>query len=318
MRLLRYVWAGPVSCLGLLLVPLAWLGRGRVRVVDGVLEASGGLLDRVLRHAIPLRGGASALTLGHVVLARDAAAADRTRPHERVHVAQCERWGPLFLPAYLAASLVAMLRNGNFYRDNWFERMARRATETLRDPGEAIDNPAEHTTVVRQPRDRSGSMALATFGAGCFWGVELGFRQVKGVTDAVAGYLGGHLENPTYQDVCTGTTGHAEVVQVEFDPAVVSYEELLDIFWRSHDPTTLNRQGPDIGTQYRSAIFYHTPEQAELARRSKQAVAESGKFPRPIVTEITPATTFYRAEEYHQRYLEKHGLASCHFTPRDD
>ncbi|HSM17633.1 MAG TPA: peptide-methionine (S)-S-oxide reductase MsrA [Gemmatimonadales bacterium] len=159
-------------------------------------------------------------------------------------------------------------------------------------------------------------MALATFGAGCFWGVEVAFRQVNGVTDAAAGYLGGHLENPTYEDVCSGKTGHAEVVQVEFDPAVVSYPELLDVFWQSHDPTTLNRQGPDVGSQYRSAIFYHTPEQAELAARSKRAVAESGRFSRPIVTEITPATTFYRAEEYHQRYLEKHGLARCSVPPR--
>lgn len=159
-------------------------------------------------------------------------------------------------------------------------------------------------------------MALATFGAGCFWGVEVAFRQVKGVTGAAAGYLGGHLENPTYEDVCSGRTGHAEVVQVEFDPAVVSYAELLDVFWQSHDPTTLNRQGPDVGAQYRSAIFYHTPEQAELAASSKRALAESGRFTRPIVTEITPATTFYRAEEYHQRYLEKHGLAHCSVPPR--
>ena len=159
-------------------------------------------------------------------------------------------------------------------------------------------------------------MALATFGAGCFWGVEVAFRQVKGVTDAAAGYLGGHLENPTYEDVCSGRTGHAEVVQVEFDPAVVSYAELLDVFWQSHDPTTLNRQGPDVGAQYRSAIFYHTPEQAELAASSKRALAESGRFTRPIVTEITPATTFYQAEEYHQRYLEKHGLAHCSVPPR--
>ncbi|NNG17679.1 MAG: peptide-methionine (S)-S-oxide reductase MsrA [Gemmatimonadales bacterium] len=159
-------------------------------------------------------------------------------------------------------------------------------------------------------------MALATFGAGCFWGVEAAFRQVEGVTDATAGYLGGHLENPTYQDVCSGRTGHAEVVQVDFDPATVSYQELLDVFWRSHDPTTLNRQGPDVGTQYRSAIFYHTPEQAELAAASKQALAESGRVSSPVVTEITPASTFYRAEDYHQRYLEKRGLASCSIPPR--
>ena len=160
-------------------------------------------------------------------------------------------------------------------------------------------------------------MALATFGAGCFWGVEAAFRQVEGVADAAAGYLGGHLESPTYEDVCSGRTGHAEVVQVEFDPAVVSYQELLDVFWKSHDPTTLNRQGPDVGAQYRSAVFYHTPEQAEFAAASKQALAESGRFSSPIVTEISPATTFYRAEEYHQRYLEKRGLASCSIPPRN-
>jgi peptide-methionine (S)-S-oxide reductase len=152
----------------------------------------------------------------------------------------------------------------------------------------------------------------ATFGAGCFWGVEAAFRQVKGVIDAAVGYLGGTLANPTYHDVCTGHTGHAEVVQVEFDPAQVSYDELLEVFWSSHNPTTLNRQGPDVGTQYRSAIFTHSPEQAAAAQVSKQKQEASGRFKRPIVTEITPASTFYRAEEYHQRYLEKHGLRNCH------
>jgi peptide-methionine (S)-S-oxide reductase len=155
-------------------------------------------------------------------------------------------------------------------------------------------------------------MEKATFGAGCFWGVEATFRQVKGVTDAAVGYLGGTFANPSYQDVCRGDTGHAEVVQVEFDPTQVSYEQLLDVFWNSHNPTTLNRQGPDFGTQYRSAIFYHTPQQAAAAQASKVKQAASGRFKQPIVTEITPASTFYRAEEYHQRYLEKHGLRSCH------
>jgi peptide-methionine (S)-S-oxide reductase len=152
----------------------------------------------------------------------------------------------------------------------------------------------------------------ATFGAGCFWGVEVAFRRVPGVVDATAGYLGGTLPNPTYQDVCTGRTGHAEVVEVTYDPTRVSYEDLLNVFWTSHDPTTLNRQGPDRGTQYRSAIFYHTEAQKAAASASKERWDSSGKFPRPIVTEITPASTFYRAEEYHQRYLEKRGLASCH------
>jgi peptide-methionine (S)-S-oxide reductase len=156
----------------------------------------------------------------------------------------------------------------------------------------------------------------ATFGAGCFWGVEVAFRQVPGVTDATAGYLGGTFPNPTYEDVCTGRTGHAEVVQVTYDPARVSYDDLLDVFWTSHDPTTLNRQGPDRGTQYRSAIFYHNDEQKARAITSKEQLGVSGKFPRPIVTEITPASTFYRAEEHHQRYLEKRGLASCHIPVR--
>jgi peptide-methionine (S)-S-oxide reductase len=153
---------------------------------------------------------------------------------------------------------------------------------------------------------------LATFGAGCFWGVEVTFRNVKGVKDAVVGYLGGTLPNPTYKDVCTGRTGHAEVVQVTYDPAEVSYDALLDVFWNNHNPTTVNRQGPDVGTQYRSAIFYHSPEQKQAAEKSKAALSASGRFSRPVVTEITPASTFYPAEDYHQRYLEKRGLASCH------
>lgn len=153
---------------------------------------------------------------------------------------------------------------------------------------------------------------LATLGAGCFWGVEVTFRNVPGVKDALVGYLGGTLKNPTYRDVCTGRTGHAEVVQVKYDPAEVSYDKLLDVFWENHDPTTLNRQGPDVGAQYRSAIFYHTPEQKRAAEESKARLEASGRFRRPIVTEITEASTFYPAEDYHQRYLEKRGLASCH------
>jgi peptide-methionine (S)-S-oxide reductase len=152
----------------------------------------------------------------------------------------------------------------------------------------------------------------ATFGAGCFWGVEAAFRQVEGVKATAVGFMGGTLDNPTYEDVCYRDTGHAEVVEVEFDPARVTYEALLDVFWENHDPTTLNRQGPDIGEQYRSAIFYHSPQQLSAAERSKEALEREGRFRRPIVTEITPAATFYRAEEYHQRYLEKRGLATCH------
>ena len=151
----------------------------------------------------------------------------------------------------------------------------------------------------------------ATFGAGCFWGIEAAFRQVEGVVDAAVGYEGGTLENPTYRDVCTDRTGHAEVVQVEYDPARVSYEQLLDLFWRIHNPTTLNRQGPDVGTQYRSAIFVHDDEQRAAALASKEALQAGGRFGRPIVTEIVPASTFYRAEDYHPRSLEKRGQASC-------
>jgi peptide-methionine (S)-S-oxide reductase len=155
-------------------------------------------------------------------------------------------------------------------------------------------------------------METATFGAGCFWGVEETFRQIPGVVDTAVGYLGGRTENPTYKDVCTDKTGHAEVVQVTYDPAQVNYERLLDVFWSAHDPTTLNRQGPDVGTQYRSAIFFHSPEQERIAQSSKEQMQASGKFRRPLVTEITPASTFYRAEDYHQKYLAKRGMSHCH------
>lgn len=151
----------------------------------------------------------------------------------------------------------------------------------------------------------------ATFAAGCFWGVEAAFRQVPGVVDAAVGYTGGKLANPTYEDVCSDRTGHAEAVQVEFDPTRVSYDRLLDVFWENHDPTTKNRQGPDVGTQYRSAIFFHDADQEKAAAESRDRLETSGRFRRPIVTEIVPASTFWRAEEYHQRYLEKHGPAHC-------
>jgi peptide-methionine (S)-S-oxide reductase len=155
-------------------------------------------------------------------------------------------------------------------------------------------------------------MATATLAAGCFWGVEEAFRKTPGVTGTAVGYTGGNLENPTYQAVCTDRTGHAEAVQVQFDPAQVSYERLLEIFWEIHDPTTLNRQGPDRGTQYRSAVFYHDSAQQEAAQAMKARLEASGRFRRPIVTEITPAGTFWRAEEYHQKYVQKHGGGSCH------
>lgn len=151
----------------------------------------------------------------------------------------------------------------------------------------------------------------ATFGAGCFWGVEARFRQIEGVLETAVGYSGGSLVNPTYQAVCTDKTGHAEVVQIEYDPSVVSYEKLLDVFWNGHNPTTRNRQGPDVGSQYRSAIFYHGDEQKAAAEASRKRLDKSGKFNRPIVTRIEPVYPFYRAEEYHQRYLEKRGRTTC-------
>ena len=152
----------------------------------------------------------------------------------------------------------------------------------------------------------------ATFGAGCFWGVEAAFRAVKGVINATVGYAGGKTDNPTYEDVCSDETGHAEVVQVEFDPQQLIYRDLLNVFWTNHDPTTLNRQGPDVGSQYRSVIFYHSPEQKTAAEESKSELDRSGRFRRPIVTVIEPAPAFWPAEDYHQRYLEKRGLAHCH------
>jgi len=159
------------------------------------------------------------------------------------------------------------------------------------------------------------SLQKATFGAGCFWGVEAEFRQLpKGVVSTAVGYEGGTMKNPTYRDVCTDRTGHAEAVEVEYDPEKVSYEDLLKVFWANHDPTTLNRQGPDVGTQYRSVIFYHTPEQQAAALASKEKLEKSGRYRRPIVTEIVPATSFYRAEDYHQQYMEKRGLSSCKFA----
>ena len=155
-------------------------------------------------------------------------------------------------------------------------------------------------------------MTIATFGAGCFWGIELTFQKTKGVTSTSVGYTGGTTQNPNYEDVCTGQTMHAEVVQVEYDPSIVSYEALLEVFWECHDPTTLNRQGPDRGTQYRSAIFFHSPEQEATATASMKKLGKSGRYGSPIVTEITSASEYYIAEDYHQKYLEKRGMGSCH------
>lgn len=148
----------------------------------------------------------------------------------------------------------------------------------------------------------------ATFGAGCFWCIEPAFQKINGVLSTSVGYAGGSFKDPTYEDVCTGQTGHAEVIQVEYDPSKISYDELLNVFWNNHDPTTLNRQGPDIGEQYRSVIFFHTPEQESVAKTSKEKLQNSGKYGKKIVTEIVPALQFYKAEEYHQRYYAKCGL----------
>ena len=155
-------------------------------------------------------------------------------------------------------------------------------------------------------------MAKATFAAGCFWGVEAAFRRIPGVLGTRVGYIGGKTENPTYQQVCTDTTGHAEAVEVEFDPATTPYVSLLNVFWENHNPTQVNRQGPDVGAQYRSAIFFHSPEQEAEARASKEALDKSGKYKAKIATQIVPEATFYPAEDYHQQYLEKRGLATCH------
>ena len=155
-------------------------------------------------------------------------------------------------------------------------------------------------------------MAKATFAAGCFWGVEATFRALDGVNSTRVGYTGGNFENPTYKDVCTDRTGHAEAVEVDYDPGKISYEQLLNVFWENHDPTQLNRQGPDFGTQYRSAIFYHDAAQEAEARKSKQALEDSHRYSKPIATQIVPAVKFFEAEDYHQQYLEKRGLATCH------
>jgi peptide-methionine (S)-S-oxide reductase len=167
---------------------------------------------------------------------------------------------------------------------------------------------------VQEPMNamNQNSLHVATFAAGCFWGIEEAFRKIKGVRSTMVGYTGGKLANPTYEDVCTDGTGHAESVQVQYDPKEVSYEQLLEVFWSIHDPTTKNRQGPDIGSQYRSMISYHTPEQEAIAKKSKEELEKSGRFKNKIVTEIVSASTFYKAEEYHQKYYQKRGGGSCY------
>lgn len=177
---------------------------------------------------------------------------------------------------------------------------------------------ANSTATVTATETSKVKTEKATFGAGCFWGVEAEFSKVPGVVSTAVGYCGGKTKNPTYKDVCTDETGHAEVIEIEFDPAKVSFEQLVEIFWELHDPTTLNRQGPDYGAQYRSVIFFHSPEQERIAKASKEKLDKSGVFRSPIVTQIVAAQPFYRAEEYHQKYFEKKGMAeSCHMrTPR--
>ena len=155
-------------------------------------------------------------------------------------------------------------------------------------------------------------METATFAAGCFWGVGETFRNLKGVQSTSVGYTGGSKKDPTYEEVCSGKTGHAEALQIQYDPKQISYEQLLKVFWENHNPTTKNRQGPDHGEQYRSAIFFHTPEQEAAARKSLAELERSKKWKSPVVTEITPASTFWAAEEYHQKYLKKHGAKFCH------
>ena len=204
---------------------------------------------------------------------------------------------------FVAALFLTLFTRGNA------ARAAARQQAALQRAAPSAAAAANSVTV---PKGTHQRMETATFGAGCFWGVEATFRQTPGVIDTAVGYSGGHSANPTYEEVCSDRTGHAEVVQVHFDPAKVSYEDLLRVFWENHDPTTLNRQGPDVGSQYRSAVFFHNDAHRQAAETVKAELDKSGAFRRPIVTTVEPARPFYRAEEYHQRYLEKRGLASCH------
>jgi peptide-methionine (S)-S-oxide reductase len=195
----------------------------------------------------------------------------------------------------------------------WLRTLILSKTKRIRGQNKVITIILRYSLAFHGRMKRELSMQeIATFGAGCFWGIEAAFRKVPGVLDVAVGYTGGHTESPTYREVCTDTTGHAEVVQVTFDPEKVTYDQLLKVFWTIHDPTQVNRQGPDFGKQYRTAIFFHSPEQEAAAKKSKQELEANGKLRRPIATEITPAGTFWRAEEYHQRYLEKRGATSCH------
>ena len=186
---------------------------------------------------------------------------------------------------------------------------AQRGTTDLRE--QLVFFRRDHNNSYTSFESESIKMAIATFAAGCFWGVEAAFREIKGVVSTRVGYTGGWFDNPTYHDVCSGRTGHAESVEVTYDAELVSYDDLLNAFWEVHDPTTLNRQGPDIGSQYRSVIFFHNSDQETDARASKELLKGSGKYSREIVTEISPASQFWMAEDYHQQYLEKRGMAHC-------
>jgi peptide methionine sulfoxide reductase msrA/msrB len=178
----------------------------------------------------------------------------------------------------------------------------------------SMDNSQESAIEAKKSQDKPGNQDYeqATFAAGCFWGIQAAFDKVPGVKSTMVGYTGGKTENPTYMQVCSDKTGHAEAVLIEYDPNEISYKQLVDVFWQIHDPTTLNRQGPDFGTQYRSAIFYHNEEQKKAAEISKQNLQKSGKFENPIVTEIVPASAFYKAEDYHQQYFQKNQNVTCH------
>lgn len=212
------------------------------------------------------------------------------------------------------AAIAAMAAVGAVAAGLFGNLAARQAAAQAR--GGPVDPPGLRATTGRTPYgkrlDKGAHVEKATFGAGCFWGVEAAFRRVKGVTTTRVGYMGGHTKNPSYQDVCAGRTGHAEVVEVTYDPKAVSYSDLLTVFFAEHDPTTVNRQGPDVGYQYRSVIFYHTPEQKQAAEDAKKQLSVEGRFRGPVVTAIEPAPEFWQAEDYHQQYLEKRGLASCH------
>ena len=212
---------------------------------------------------------------------------------------------------YIVAGLLLATAGGGCSAAGEREEMSRpeKLQEDDRVVSDAPDAPDAGDVAEATTKPAGAERVTATFGAGCFWGVEKVFGRVKGVVSTEVGYSGGDVKDPTYRNVCSGRTGHAEAVRVVFDPAVVSYEDLLDVFWIRHDPTTLNRQGPDVGTQYRSAIFTHSPAQQAAAETSRDGQQMSGRYLRKIVTEIVPAGPFYRAEEYHQKYLAKQGGA---------